>query len=551
MKTILLGNDTKDQVERRIKDKLASLGIDMDKDDFAIHVINDEEGRKISFELNNGNVHEFSYDDVLDGLEEEVADLRDEKRMQVVSSAGMLSRADGKVSEVYGKRKKYESNVKVASNIIGYGHKTISEHDYLVFGLEDVSPIVEQTLIGYRLTSFTIKSRRNVDFRNVGFYVPEFKDKDGNELKDNKKLKSVYTKYMQSLFNKYGDFVDMGLPVEDCRFVLPYCYHSNIIMGCDCNQFLRMTSDFLYGKLANISEIHELGLQFEQIIKEHIPYLVPALENEKKKKYYEDRYQFVDELMDKSENVSEIDIEHIGELETDRGQLLDGVRLTNYTPNADLEVLCSFLMARYQLSHKDALIYLNRMSYFCPDVKREIMQAIIKSKNQRELEQVNFCFEIPIDLATLTHLTRHRMHSLLVPDFVPMWDLGNYITPESIAKEHKDEYDEIFTNNKLMMEEFKKHGVRDEDLIYFYLSGNMGNVYTNINGRSLEWISRMRCCNKAQWPIRNIANQMVDEVSKVAPLIGEGLGPTCKVEGYCPEGKDSCKNRGVVILAKK
>ena len=81
----------------------------------------------------------------------------------------------------------------------------------------------------------------------------------------------------------------------------------------------------------------------------------------------------------------------------------------------------------------------------------------------------------------------------------------------------------------------------DEDLVYFYLAGNACNIYTTMNGRTLEWISRMRCCNKAQWEIRGILNEMVAQASKVAPLVGEGLGPYCKVMGYCPEGKDSCK----------
>jgi thymidylate synthase (FAD) len=138
-----------------------------------------------------------------------------------------------------------------------------------------------------------------------------------------------------------------------------------------------------------------------------------------------------------------------------------------------------------------------------------------------------------------------------VPDFVPLWNLGNYVTPETVAKDHKAEYDEIFSNNELMVEDFKEQGVRDEDLIYFYLSGNACNIYTTMNGRTLEWISRMRCCNKAQWEIRHIANSMVEQAAKVSPLVGEGLGPYCKVMGYCPEGKDSCVNRGVVVLSKK
>ena len=98
-----------------------------------------------------------------------------------------------------------------------------------------------------------------------------------------------------------------------------------------------------------------------------------------------------------------------------------------------------------------------------------------------------------------------------------------------------------------MVEDFKKQGVRDEDLVYFYLSGNACNIYTTMNGRTLEWISRMRCCTKAQSAIRKIANQMCDEVRKVAPIYGQGLGATCDVFGYCNEGKESCGK----ILAKK
>ena len=149
------------------------------------------------------------------------------RRLQVVASAGNLSRADGTVTQVFESHNDYESNLKLARAVIGYGHKSIAEHDYICFALENVTPIVEQTIIGYRLTSFTIKSRRNVDFRNVGFYIPDFHDKDGNILENNEELKNTYTKYMQSLFNKYGDLVDEELPVEDCRDILPYSYYSN------------------------------------------------------------------------------------------------------------------------------------------------------------------------------------------------------------------------------------------------------------------------------------------------------------------------------------
>ena len=70
-----------------------------------------------------------------------------EKRIQVVASAGNLSRADGTVTQVFSNHKSYESNLKLARAVVGYGHKSIAEHDYLVFAIEDVSVLIEQMLI--------------------------------------------------------------------------------------------------------------------------------------------------------------------------------------------------------------------------------------------------------------------------------------------------------------------------------------------------------------------------------------------------------------------
>lgn len=446
------------------------------------------------------------------------------KRVQVVASSGNLSRANGTVTEVIKKNSSYESNLKLARIVVGYGHKSISEHDYLVFAIENVTPIVEQILISYRLTSFTIKSRRNVDFRNVGFYVPIFMDKDSNVLSNNKKLQNKYKKYMKDLFLKYGNLVDKKLPIEDARYILPYSYYSNIIMGCDANELLKITSDMLYGKISRISEVNELGKKFAMIIKENVPYLYKALENENMDCYL-DKFSYLDDEFKLSSS------------------LVKESRLVNYTNNSDEIVLSSILINRYQMDYNTSRKIIDGMD---KDLKLKLMDSLKNSKNNRELEQVIFSFETSISLAVLTHITRHRMHSLLIPDFVPLWNLDNYVIPNSL-KEYESKYREIFANNKKIVDEFKSYGVRDEDLVYFYLSGNSCNIFTTMNARSLCWISKMRCCNKAQWEIRKIVNKWVSDVKSVSPLIGGLLGPTCVTMGYCPEGKDSYKNRGVVI----
>ena len=468
--------------------------------------------------------------------------------LRLVASAGALSRFSGTVTEVYESRNSYEANLKLVKAVVGYGHTTIAEHDYLVVAMEDVTPIIEQTLIGYRLTSFTIKSRRNVDFRNGGFYVPDFKDKNGSLLSNNEELKKTYCNYMKKLFESYGELVDEGLPIEDCRYILPYSYHSNLIMGCDAREFVYMIGDLLYGKVSKIDECRALGERLAEILNAHSPYLTKYLEAEKDKKYYEDKLSFLDD-MEASNNL-------VGQ-----ERLLDDVHMIQASERPDYTIILSALMNRYQLSYEDARELYSKLSYEFeedadraefnkskfPGLKAQMMQAIIHSKHQRELEHISFSFEIPISLAVLTHITRHRMPSLMVPDFAPLWNLDNYVTPETIREKHQSDYDNIFAENKLMVEHFKQFGVRDEDLVYFYLSGNACNIQTTMNGRALEWITRMRCCNKTQWETRNIFNKIVELCKDEAPLFAEGLGPTCKVEGYCPEGKDSCKNRGVVV----
>ena len=55
------------------------------------------------------------------------------------------------------------------------GHMSFIEHATFTIAFENVSAFVEQFFIEFRLASFTIKSRRYVDFGKMGFYIPKFR----------------------------------------------------------------------------------------------------------------------------------------------------------------------------------------------------------------------------------------------------------------------------------------------------------------------------------------------------------------------------------------
>ena len=413
-----------------------------------------------------------------------------EKRLQIVASAGNLSRADGTVTQVFESNNDYDKNLKLARAVVGYGHKSIAEHDYIVFALEDVTPIVEQTIIGYRLTSFTIKSRREVDFRTAGFYVPEFRNKDGEIHENNEELKEKFINHSKMLFNTYGDIVDGGVNVEDARFILPYCFHSNIIMGLNARELEKMIVAFRFGPLSKIAELKELGKKLYAICKESVPYLVSTIKDVEVNDG--SQFEYLESMVERPEI-----------------KIADKAKLISYTPNADDVVLESSIMYHYQCSNEEAKNILKEMVKKDKDAKSKLMQNILHKEERRELEQVSFSFQIPISLSILTHLTRHRMHALLVPEFTPMWDLNNYVTPEKIKVAFNDIYQAAVKKNIEVFEEFKAAGVMEEDLIYFYIGAQMVNVMTTMNARNIQWVCRMRCCNKAQWQIRFIAKEIV------------------------------------------
>lgn len=454
-----------------------------------------------------------------------------ETRIKKVAAAGKLSRFPGNVFEVLDNCNDYDKNLKLIERIIGMGHKSIIEHDYLVFAICDVTPIVEQTIIGNRLTSFTIKSRREVDFRNSGFYVPEFRNKDLSIHPDNVKLKEKYISHMKFLFNTYGDFVDEKINVEDARFILPYSFYSNIFMGLDARQLERLIISLLYSPLSRITELKELGTILFDIAKKYVPYLVPTIENYSKENC--NPFSYVENLVNKN------DI-----------KIVDKPVLLSYTPNPDDVILKSSIMYHFQCSESEAEIMLNDAISKDANFKEKYMDIILHKDENRELEQVNFTFQIPISLSILTHLTRHRMHSLLVPEFLPLWDFNNYVIPESInsRSELKNTFLSAQRINISKLNYFKFMDVANEDLIYFYLGCQMLNVITTMNARSLKWILSLRTCNKAQWQIRNIAREIKKQVGVISPLLNKGLGASCMTDLVCNEGKECC---GLVYKLKE
>lgn len=155
------------------------------------------------------------------------------------------------------------------------------------------------------------------------------------------------------------------------------------------------------------------------------------------------------------------------------------------------------------------------------------------------LEHASFTFEIEgISRACLAQLTRHRLASFSVQSqrYVKL-DNPDLIIPESIKQ--SDLAEEAVSCMKHSMDTYKKlldAGIPAEDARYVTPQAVPTQLFMTMNCRELLHFFGLRTCNRAQWEIRHMADEMLKQCKEIAPQIFENAGPGC-VTGKCTEKK--------------
>jgi thymidylate synthase (FAD) len=175
---------------------------------------------------------------------------------------------------------------------------------------------------------------------------------------------------------------------------------------------------------------------------------------------------------------------------------------------------------------------------------KAILEQVMNLGHTSVIEHANFSFAISDVSRSLTHqLVRHRIASYAQQSqrYVDFKE-PNYVTPPKIAKNKKMKkaYDETMNNIWKEYNKLLDMGIPAEDSRFVLPNAACTNIIATMNARSLLNFFELRCCQHAQWEIRQLANKMLQEVKKVAPIIFKKAGPACKSKGICPENKKDC-----------
>lgn len=206
---------------------------------------------------------------------------------------------------------------------------------------------------------------------------------------------------------------------------------------------------------------------------------------------------------------------------------------------------------------------------------KDFINMLVSIGHESVMEHVSFTFGIEgISRACSHQLVRHRIASYSQKSQRYVNENGfEFVTPPAIEElpDAKLEYDRVIgiiteSYEKIADMLTEKHRsdfiaqgldeksaaskarkLANEDARFLLPNACETKIVVTMNVRSLFNFFRHRCCNRAQWEIREVAVQMLQLCLKAAPNIFSHAGPSCVATGKCPEGKMSCGKMQEVI----
>ena len=177
---------------------------------------------------------------------------------------------------------------------------------------------------------------------------------------------------------------------------------------------------------------------------------------------------------------------------------------------------------------------------------RELIASLPVSEvaEKEFLAHLGFTFAIEgISRACSHQLVRHRVASFSQQSqrYIQVKNLlGHVVTPDSMKDKATDIFSTLIEEASTAYQKLVEAGVPKEDARFVLPNATETNLLMTIDGHSLMHFFGLRLCNRAQWEIRVLAEEILCKVRAAEPELFYNAGPYCIQLGRCPEGRFSC-----------
>ena len=236
------------------------------------------------------------------------------------------------------------------------------------------------------------------------------------------------------------------------------------------------------------------------------------------------------------------------------------------------------ILLRHTLSPEETIALSAKLCYSkstIEDLKEKISQKdqsafiekLMGMGHESVLEHVTFSFGVEgVSRVLLAQLTRHRIASFSVQSqrYVSYENGFGFIMPDSIAalgeeavQQYQKQMDTIESWYVDWQKKLGKGEKSNEDARFVLPNACETRLVVTMNVRELRHFFSLRMCNRAQWEIRKMAEEMFRICFNTAPALFMDAGPAC-IRGKCPEDKKTCgmaaeirRNREALIRSHK
>ena len=128
-------------------------------------------------------------------------------------------------------------------------------------------------------------------------------------------------------------------------------------------------------------------------------------------------------------------------------------------------------------------------------------------------------------------------------------------TLEDFAKEHNFEFTNLSTNMDTIdilhlldnwYDSGLKREIAEESLRYMKPQATEFKAAVMMNTAALYDWARIRMCRRAQKEIRDLCTKMINMARSAAPELFPKIGPSCVMDGYCPELEQCEEHKGII-----
>jgi len=182
------------------------------------------------------------------------------------------------------------------------------------------------------------------------------------------------------------------------------------------------------------------------------------------------------------------------------------------------------------------------------EAQAAFVQKVLESGHDSPVEHASFTFAVEgISRACSHQIVRHRIasYSQQSQRYVDGSDM-DYILPPAIAKipEARERFEAFMAEVGSAYRDLKSildaHGRKEkskEDARFVLPQAAETKIVLTMNCRALLHFFHLRCCLRAQWEIRALAEAMLALCKAELPAIFATAGAKCESLGYCPESE--------------